>query len=163
MGRHKKEKRIINVDKHNCGENWENCVLGIDRTEALVALEIILRMFWADQKGDVKESGNKIRTQSHGSVQTDVQYVYICCCVLKWCRNVKVTNQLFQTYFLCRSLRKLSSHMNWWIFYSYRQLWLKGEKSSCCIRITWWQLTLTWILSISRLRERFLAVLLRSY
>ncbi|CAI2350241.1 unnamed protein product [Caenorhabditis sp. 36 PRJEB53466] len=69
-----------------------HCSAGIGRTGSIVGLEIALGKFTAGEKVVLKEIVKEIRSQRHGSVQTDAQYLFMHRVLLALAENKKITS-----------------------------------------------------------------------
>uniref|UniRef100_A0A1I8EKW1 Protein-tyrosine phosphatase n=1 Tax=Wuchereria bancrofti TaxID=6293 RepID=A0A1I8EKW1_WUCBA len=75
-----------------------HCSAGIGRTGTVVGLDIADSMFNDGMKVTMRDVVRELRLQRHGSIQTDIQYVYIHRCILALSENRKVL--LFLNSFL---------------------------------------------------------------
>uniref|UniRef100_A0A8R1DJW3 Protein-tyrosine-phosphatase n=1 Tax=Caenorhabditis japonica TaxID=281687 RepID=A0A8R1DJW3_CAEJA len=69
-----------------------HCSAGIGRTGSIVGLEIALGKFTAGEKVVLKDIVKEIRSQRHGSVQTDAQYLFMHRVLLALAENKKITS-----------------------------------------------------------------------
>ncbi|VDK58975.1 unnamed protein product [Anisakis simplex] len=67
-----------------------HCSAGIGRTGTIVSLEIANQMFDHGEKVSMRDIVKEMRLQRHGSVQTDIQYVYVHRCIIALSENKKV-------------------------------------------------------------------------
>ncbi|VDM27241.1 unnamed protein product [Toxocara canis] len=67
-----------------------HCSAGIGRTGTIVGLEVANQMFDHGEKVSMREIVQEMRKQRHGSVQTDIQYVYMHRCIIGLSENKKV-------------------------------------------------------------------------
>ncbi|VDK88533.1 unnamed protein product [Litomosoides sigmodontis] len=67
-----------------------HCSAGIGRTGTVVGLDIADSMFNDGMKVTMRDVIRELRLQRHGSVQTDIQYVYIHRCILALSENRKL-------------------------------------------------------------------------
>lgn len=65
-------------------------LVGIGRTGTIVGLDMAEHLFNAGESVNMREIVQNLRLQRHGSVQTDIQYVYIHRCIIALAENKKV-------------------------------------------------------------------------
>lgn len=73
-----------------CSRDREIPFIGIGRTGTIVGLEVANQMFDHGEKVSMREIVQEMRKQRHGSVQTDIQYVYMHRCIVGLSENKKV-------------------------------------------------------------------------
>ncbi|VDK29437.1 unnamed protein product [Gongylonema pulchrum] len=66
-----------------------HCSAGIGRTGTIVGLDVAEAMFNNGMKVNMRDIVRELRLQRHGSVQTDIQYVYIHRCIMALSENKK--------------------------------------------------------------------------
>uniref|UniRef100_A0A9J2PJQ1 Protein-tyrosine-phosphatase n=2 Tax=Ascaris TaxID=6251 RepID=A0A9J2PJQ1_ASCLU len=70
-----------------------HCSAGIGRTGTIVGLEVANQMFDHGEKVSMREIVQEMRKQRHGSVQTDIQYVYMHRCIVGLSENKKAVKR----------------------------------------------------------------------
>lgn len=65
-------------------------ILGIGRTGTIVGLDMAQRALQTGEKVELKEIVMELRKQRHGSVQTDIQYIYMHRCIMGLSENKRV-------------------------------------------------------------------------
>ncbi|VDM47446.1 unnamed protein product [Toxocara canis] len=77
-----------------------HCSAGIGRTGTVVGLEMALQAFMAGEKVSMVDIVKELRRQRPGSVQTDVQYVYMHRCIIGLSENKKAVKREEMTSFM---------------------------------------------------------------
>uniref|UniRef100_A0A0M3I258 Protein-tyrosine phosphatase n=2 Tax=Ascaris TaxID=6251 RepID=A0A0M3I258_ASCLU len=77
-----------------------HCSAGIGRTGTVVGLEMALQIFTAGEKLSMVDVVKELRKQRPGSVQTDVQYVYMHRCIIGLSENKKAVKREEMTPFM---------------------------------------------------------------
>ncbi|KHN72487.1 Receptor-type tyrosine-protein phosphatase C [Toxocara canis] len=77
-----------------------HCSAGIGRTGTVVGLEMALQTFTAGEKLSMVDVVKELRRQRPGSVQTDVQYVYMHRCIIGLSENKKAVKREEMTSFM---------------------------------------------------------------
>ena len=67
-----------------------HCSAGIGRTGTIVGLDLCQKTLQAGEKADMHEIVKELRKFHHGSVQTEVQFVFMHAVILKLAENRKV-------------------------------------------------------------------------
>uniref|UniRef100_A0A914QUA7 Uncharacterized protein n=1 Tax=Panagrolaimus davidi TaxID=227884 RepID=A0A914QUA7_9BILA len=70
-----------------------HCSAGIGRTGTIVGLDLCQKTLQAGEKVDMHEIVKELRKFRHGSVQTDVQFVFMHAVILKLAENRKAATK----------------------------------------------------------------------